>query len=123
MDQQIFAPKPDNARGPWDVIIIGSGPAGLTSAIYTTRGAASTLILGGEVWGGQLMLTTNVDNYPALPGVMGPELMGKMREHSVMFGAEFLQKNVEAVELTKKPFEVTAGGNKYLGNSVIISTG
>ena len=123
MDQQIFAPRPNNSTGPWDVIIIGSGPAGLTSAIYTTRGAASTLILGGEVWGGQLMLTTNVDNYPALPGVMGPELMGKMREHSVMFGAEFLQKNVEAVELTKKPFEVTAGGNKYLGNSVIISTG
>lgn len=123
MDKQIFAPQPDDAHGPWDALVIGSGPAGLTAAIYTTRGAASTLILGGEVWGGQLMLTTNVDNYPALPGVLGPELMGKMREHAVMFGGEFLQKNVEAVELTKKPFEITAGGQKYSAHSVIISTG
>lgn len=123
MDQQIFAPKPENPNGPWDVIIIGSGPAGLTAAIYVTRGAASTLILGGEIWGGQLMLTTNVDNWPGTPGILGPELMGKLREHSVMFGGEFLQKNVEAVDFSKKPFEVTAGGQKYTSHSVIISTG
>lgn len=123
MDQQIFAPKPDSPNGPWDVIVIGSGPAGLTAAIYTTRGAASTLILGGEVWGGQLMLTTNVDNYPALPGILGPELMGKMREHSVAFGAEFLQKNAESIKVSKKPFEITSGGQIYTAHSVIIATG
>ncbi|MBI4157400.1 thioredoxin-disulfide reductase [Candidatus Woesebacteria bacterium] len=123
MDQQIFAPKPDNLNGPWDTVIIGSGPAGLTAAIYTTRGAASTLILGGEVWGGQLMLTTNVDNYPGLPGILGPELMGKMREHSVAFGAEFLQKNAESIDVSKKPFEVTSSGQNYKAHSVIIATG
>lgn len=72
------------------------------------------------------MLTTNVDNYPALPGVLGPELMGKMREHAVMFGGEFLQKNVEAVNFHPSAggaFEVTAGGQKYTAKSVIISTG
>jgi len=123
MDKQIFAPKPENALGPWDVVIIGSGPASLTAAIYTTRGAASTLILGGESWGGQLMLTTIVDNYPALPGIQGPELMQKMREHATRFGGEFLEKNVDAVNLEKIPFELTAGGQKYLARSVIIATG
>ena len=67
MDQQVFSSKPVDPKGPWDVAIIGSGPSGLTAAIYTTRGAASTLILGGEVWGGQLMLTTEVDNFPGFP--------------------------------------------------------
>ena len=123
MDQQIFAPKPENALGPWDVAIIGSGPASLTAAIYTTRGAASTLILGGESWGGQLMLTTVVDNYPALPGIQGPELIQKMREHATRFGGEFLEKNVDAVDLEKVPFELTAGGQKYSARSVIIATG
>lgn len=69
------------------------------------------------------MLTTNVDNWPGTPGILGPELMGKLREHSVMFGGEFLQKNVEAVDFSKRPFEITAGGQKYLASSVIISTG
>lgn len=123
MDQQIFAPKPKNDQEPWDVVIVGSGPSGLTAAIYTTRGAASTLILGGEKWGGQLMLTTNVDNFPALPGVLGPDLMGKMREHSTMFGAEFLEKNAQKVDFSKSPIEVTAGDKIYLAKSVIIATG
>src|SRR3990170_3731248 len=94
----------------YDVAIIGSGPAGLTAAIYTTRGAASSVIFGGESWGGQLILTTQVDNYPGLPGILGPDLMHKMREHATQFGAEFLQKNAEAVDVSKKPFEITAGG-------------
>jgi thioredoxin reductase (NADPH) len=123
MDQQIFANKPDNPKGPWDVAIIGSGPSGLTAGIYTTRGAASTIIFGGEVWGGQLMLTTNVDNYPGLPGILGPELMAKMREHSTMFGADFLQKNVENIDVSKTPFELTVGGEIYTARSVIIATG
>lgn len=123
MDHQIFSPKPDNPLGPWDVAIIGSGPAGLTAAIYTTRGASSTILFGGEIWGGQLMLTTNVDNFPSQPGILGPELMGKMREHSVMFGAEFLEKSVTGVDVNKSPFEITVSGQVYTAKSVIISTG
>jgi thioredoxin reductase (NADPH) len=118
----IISSKPKEGE-PWDVIIIGSGPAGLTAAIYTTRGSASTLVIGGEKWGGQLMLTTTVDNYPGLPGIQGPELMQRMRDHSTKFGAEFLEKNVESVDFTKTPLEVTAGGEKYQAKSVIIATG
>ena len=123
MEQQTFAPKPANPTQPWDVVIIGSGPAGLTSAIYTTRGALSTLIIGGEAWGGQLMLTTTVDNYPALPGIQGPELMQKMRDHAVSFVAEFVEKNAESIDISKKPFEIVAGGTKYLANSAIVAAG
>lgn len=103
--------------------IIGSGPAGLTAAIYTTRGAASTIIIGGEVWGGQLMLTTQVDNYPAVPGVMGPDLMQRMRDHATMFGAEFVQNNAGSVNVSKKPFEVVVGKETYTARSIIIATG
>ncbi len=118
-----FADKPA-AGTPWDVVIIGSGPAGLTAAIYTTRGAASTLILGGTPWGGQLMLTTNVDNYPGFPeGIQGPDLMNAMRKQAVRFGAEFVEENVHDVNFAKKPFELTAGSKKYLAKSVIIATG
>ncbi|MEK7112009.1 MAG: thioredoxin-disulfide reductase [Patescibacteria group bacterium] len=119
---EVFTPKPKPGE-PWGVIIIGSGPAALTAAIYTTRGAASTLILGGEKWGGQLMLTTTVDNWPGAPGIQGPDLMQKMREHSIMFGAEFLQKNAGGIDVGKKPFEVTTGGVKYLTKAVIVATG
>mgnify|MGYP000100100135 CR=1 FL=1 len=130
MDQQIFAHRPENSNGPWDVAIIGSGPAGLTASIYTTRGAASTIIFGGEVWGGQLMLTSNVDNFPSQLGILGPELMGKMREHSVAFGAEFLEKSVESIDVSTRPFRLTvhatpAGGqgSLFTAHSVIIATG
>jgi len=122
-EKQEFATKP--AKGePWDVAIIGSGPASFTAAIYTTRGAASTLILGGEVWGGQLMLTTIVDNFPGFPdGIEGPQLMNQMRKQAERFGAEFVQKNVDSVNFTKRPFELFAGGEKYTAKSVIIATG
>src|SRR3989344_5300559 len=120
---QEFAPKPKEGE-PWDVIIIGSGPAGLSAAIYTTRGAASTLILGGESWGGQLMLTTGVDNYPGFPdGVQGPDLINLMRKQAERFGTEFVEKNVEAVDFNKEIKEILAGGKKYLAKSVIIATG
>ncbi len=123
MDTQIFADRPDNPLGPWDVAIIGSGPSGLTAAIYTTRGAASTIIFGGEAWGGQLMLTTMVDNWPSTPGILGPDLMAKMREHATMFGGEFLQNNVEAIDTTSSPFKLIANGQTYLAKSIIIATG
>jgi len=123
VEKQIFAPKPADPSGPWDVIIIGSGPAGLTAAIYTTRGAASTLIIGGEKWGGQLMLTTAVDNFPGLSGIQGPELMKKMREHAQSFGAEFIEKNAETIDLSLRPFEISADGKKYFAKSLIIASG
>ena len=102
MDNQIY-----------DVAIIGSGPAGLTAAIYTSRGAASTIILGGETWGGQLMLTTQVDNYPAIPGILGPDLMQKMKDHAVMFGAEFVQKNVESIDVSPSSFMLHISGSEF----------
>jgi thioredoxin reductase (NADPH) len=123
MEQQTFANKPADSRSPWDVAIIGSGPSGLTAAIYTTRGAASTIIFGGEAWGGQLMLTTQVDNFPTQPGVLGPDLMQKMRDHATSFGAEFVQKGVESVDMTVSPFKIVASGVEYLAKSIIIATG
>jgi thioredoxin reductase (NADPH) len=107
----------------YDVAIIGSGPAALTAAIYTSRGAASTVILGGESWGGQLMLTTQIDNFPSQKGLLGPELMQKMRDHSTSFGAEFVQKNAESIDTTTSPFKIIAGGVEYLAKSIIIATG
>jgi len=124
MNNDIFAPKPENPQGPWDVAIIGSGPSGLTAAIYTTRGATSTLILGGETWGGQLMLTTEVDNFPGFPqGILGPKLMGEIRAQAERFGAEFIGQNVTAINSSKNPFEITAGGKVYTAKSIIIATG
>ena len=104
--------------------MIGSGPSSFTAAIYTTRGAASTLVLAGEKWGGQLMLTTTVDNYPGFPeGVQGPDLMSAMRKQAQRFGAEVVEKNVTAVDFAGKPFKLTAGGKEYLAKSIIIATG
>lgn len=123
MDINEFAPKPKEGE-PWDVAIIGSGPAALAAAIYTTRGAASTLILGGEKWGGQLMLTTEVDNYPGFPdGILGPDLMGKMREQAERFGSQFVDKNVTSIDFDKTPFELFVGETKYLAKTVLIATG
>jgi thioredoxin reductase (NADPH) len=108
----------------YDIIIIGSGPAGLTAAIYATRGAASTLILGGEKWGGQLMLTTQVENFPGFSqGILGPKLMEEMRAQATRLGAEFKEINAESIDVTKRPFEIIANGEKYLAKSVIIATG
>lgn len=123
MEDQTFTVKPEKEEGPWDVAIIGSGPSGLTAAIYTTRGAASTIIFGGENWGGQLMMTTQIDNFPSQKGLMGPELMQKMKDHSTSFGAEFVQKNVSEVNFDKKPFELKVGEETYFAKSIIIATG
>ncbi len=109
----------------YDVIIIGSGPSGLTAGIYASRGDRKTLIIAGRKWGGQLMLTTEVENFPGFPEpIMGPELMKKMRDQAEKYGAEILDANVTAVDYSKKPFEViTDDEKKYYSKSVIISTG
>lgn len=108
----------------WDTAIIGSGPAGLTAGIYTTRGALSTVIIGGFSWGGQLMLTTEVDNFPGFPeGIMGPELMEKMKAQVIRFGAEFHQENVVSVDFEQIPFKLKTDSKEILAKSVIIATG
>lgn len=124
MSEQFLAPKPQGNQ-PWDVIIIGSGPAGLTAAIYTTRAALSTLVIGGYKWGGQLMLTTEVDNYPGFPeGILGPELMEKMKAQAERFGAEIKLVDAEEVDFGEiGAFGVVGGGVTYHSKSVIIATG
>lgn len=108
----------------FDVIIIGSGPAGLTAGIYATRAALSTLVLAGTSWGGQLMLTTEVDNFPGFEeGIMGPELMEKMRKQAERFGAKMINADVEKVDFTNSPFKIFADGKEYTGRAVIIATG
>ena len=108
----------------WDTAIIGSGPAGLTAGIYTTRGALSTVIIGGSSWGGQLMLTTEVDNFPGFPeGIMGPDLMENMRKQTLRFGAEFIQSNVTKVDFNSKPFKLFVDEKTIQAKSVIIATG
>ena len=107
------------------VIIIGTGPAGLTAAIYTARADLKPLILEGHEPGGQLTLTTEVENFPGFEhGVMGPELMGNMKKQAARFEAEFLPVMCTDVDLSKRPFTVTASnGQTYLAETVIISTG
>jgi thioredoxin reductase (NADPH) len=107
-----------------DVIIIGSGPSGLTAAIYNARANLHPLIFEGLQAGGQLMLTTDVENYPGFPeGIMGPDLMAKFREQAERFGAEFVTADVDAVDLSKQPFTVHVGSREYEARSIIISTG
>lgn len=108
----------------WDTAIIGSGPAGLTAGIYTTRGALSTVIIAGDSWGGQLMLTTEVDNFPGFPkGIIGSSLMEKMKDQAVRFGAKFIQDNVTTVDFSKRPFVLTVHDSLITAHSVIIATG
>ena len=106
------------------VIIIGSGPAGLTAAIYSARANLSPLVFEGPQPGGQLTITTDVENYPGFPnGVMGPEMMDEFRKQAKRFGAECLFQMVEKVDFSKKPFSVWSNGKKHESDSVIISTG
>jgi thioredoxin reductase (NADPH) len=107
-----------------DVIIIGSGPAGLTAAIYTARANLKPLVIEGIQAGGQLMLTTDVENYPGFPdGIVGPDLMAKFREQAERFGAEFVTADVDEVDFSSTPLRVRVGGHDETARSIIISTG
>jgi thioredoxin reductase (NADPH) len=107
-----------------DVIIIGSGSAGYTAAIYACRAGRKTLILAGSIPGGQLMITSDVENFPGFPeGVLGPELMEKLRRQAEKFGPEIIYDDVSFVDFSSRPFKVVAGGKSYEGKSVIIATG
>ena len=103
------------------VIILGSGPAGLTAALYTARANLNPLVIGGVEWGGQLMLTTDVENYPGfVDGIKGPDLMENFRKQAKRFGAEIINENVTSVDFRKNPFQVSTAENNYNANTIII---
>lgn len=108
----------------YDVVIIGSGPAGLTAAVYASRGGLQTLVVGGFTWGGQLMLTSEVENFPGFPdGILGPDLMGKMRKQAERFGAELIFEDLTSVDFSSHPFRVSVGDKNLEAKTVIIATG
>jgi thioredoxin reductase (NADPH) len=107
-----------------DVIIIGSGPAGLTAAVYAGRARLDTLVIGGMSWGGQLMLTGMVENFPGFPeGLVGSELMSRMRQQAERFGAKIILEDVASVDFSTRPFKVSVGDKLYEAKSVIVATG
>ena len=106
------------------VIIVGSGPAGLTAAIYAARAGLEPLVIEGYGAGGQLMITTDVENYPGFPdGVQGPDMMMMFRAQAERFGTRFITADVSRVDFSERPFRVWVDSDEYVGNSVIVSTG
>ena len=108
----------------YDVIIIGSGPAGLTAAIYSSRALLKTIDIGGTLWGGQLMLAEKVENFPGFKeGILGPDLINNIWQQAEHFGAEMIFEDATAVDFLSKPFKVEIGSKTYEGKSIIIATG
>ena len=108
----------------YDIIIIGSGPAGYTAAIYAARANLSVLMLQGYQVGGQLMLTSDVENYPGFEeGILGPEMMEKFEAQARRFGTEVIPEDVISIDFNKRPFKVTTDSGEYQARAIIISTG
>lgn len=106
------------------LVIIGSGPAGLTAGIYASRGGLRPLLLAGSTYGGQLMLTTDVGNFPGFPeDVLGPELINRMQEQAKRFGTEIIYDDVVEVDFNSRPFHIITSEKKYQAHAVIIATG
>src|SRR5881396_175504 len=115
---------PRNVDDVRDVIVIGSGPAGFTAALYAARANLAPLVLKGLEAGGQLMLTTDVENYPGFAdGLLGPELVDQMEKQASRFGAEILPVHVTDVDLSERPFTVRAGDQEWRGRTIIVATG
>jgi thioredoxin reductase (NADPH) len=107
-----------------ELIIIGGGPAGYTAALYSARANLEPLVIEGFQWGGQLMITSDVENYPGFAeGIMGPQLMGEFRRQAERFGAEFIADDVTRVDFSERPFRVWVGDDEYRAESVIVATG
>lgn len=108
----------------YDVIIIGSGPAGLTAAIYAGRALVKTLVVAGRLSGGQLMLTSGVENFPGFSnGIQGPSLMQETRKQAERFGAEIIDDDASSVDFSRRPFRITVGDTVHTSKAVIIATG
>ncbi len=107
-----------------DLIIIGGGPAGYTAALYAARADLEPLVIEGFAWGGQLMITSDVENYPGYAdGIMGPEMMADFRRQAERFGAEFLTDDVTTVDFSQRPLRVSVGSDVHLARAVIVATG
>src|SRR2546421_2662145 len=107
-----------------ELIIIGGGPAGYTAALYAARANLRPLVIEGFQWGGQLMITSDVENCPGYPdGIMGPQMMQEFRHQAERFGAEFVTDDVTRVDFSERPFRVYVGDDEYVAESVIVSTG
>jgi thioredoxin reductase (NADPH) len=107
-----------------ELIIIGGGPAGYTAALYAARANLEPLVIEGFQWGGQLMITSDVENYPGYPeGVLGPEMMKDFRRQAERFGAEFISDDVTSVDFSERPFKVYVGDDEYQAQAVIVATG
>jgi thioredoxin reductase (NADPH) len=120
----VSAPEPSGEAVAARVVIVGSGPAGLTAAIYAARANLEPVVIGGVVGGGQLMITSEVENYPGFPdGVQGPELMDLFRKQAERFGARIVNADVDRVDLGIRPFGLWAAGTEYRAQAVIVATG
>jgi thioredoxin reductase (NADPH) len=109
---------------PYEVIIVGGGPAGYTAALYAARANLRPLVIEGFNWGGQLMITSDVENYPGYAdGILGPEMMQDFRRQAERFGAEFVTDDVTKVDFSERPFRVWVGDEEYRSQSVIVATG
>jgi thioredoxin reductase (NADPH) len=107
-----------------EVIIIGGGPAGYTAALYAARANLEPLVIEGFQWGGQLMITSDVENYPGYPdGVLGPTMMEEFKKQAGRFGAEFVMDDVTKVDFSERPFRVWVGDDEYRARAVIVATG
>ena len=116
--------SPAHGRTESKVVIIGSGPAGLTAAIYAARANLEPLVVAGNVPMGQLMITSDVENYPGFPeGIQGPELMAAFREQAERFGSHIVDVDIDRVDFSERPFRVWARGVEYKGEAVIVATG
>src|SRR5437868_14682423 len=108
----------------YDVIIIGSGPAGYTAAIYASRANLSVLMFQGYAVGGQLMLTSDVENYPGFEeGILGPPMMEKFEQQARRFGTEMIPEDVNEIDFSKRPFTVRTDSGEYQARAIIIATG